>query len=148
MPKNENYISWENYFMELAKLSALRSKDPNTQVGACLVDSDNKIVAIGYNGLPKGMNDDEFSWKSPEKYSYVVHAEANALVNANDFKSIRGSRLYVTRFPCNECAKLLVQLGVGEVIYLDDKYHDEDFMCISRDILTQGRVKFKSYLSA
>ena len=148
MPKNKNYISWKTYFMELAKLSAQRSKDPNTQVGACIVDTDNKIIGIGYNGLPKGMSDDNFSWDPPEKYSYVIHAELNALFNANDFNSLRGSCLYVTLFPCNECAKAIVQLGVKEVFYLDDKYHDEEFVVISRKILDYAGVKYQPYLTA
>jgi dCMP deaminase len=124
--KRENYLKWEDYFMGVAELSAQRSKDPNTQVGACIVNpKNNHIVSIGYNGLPKGFNDDEFSWENSDnfaedKLSYIVHAEANAILNSN--MELEGSDIYVTMFPCNECAKLLSQSGIKKVIYRDDKF--------------------------
>jgi dCMP deaminase len=124
--KRENYLKWDEYFMGVAELSAQRSKDPNTQVGACIVNPENNhIVSIGYNGLPKGFNDDEFSWENSDdfaedKLSYIVHAEANAILNSN--MDLNGSDIYVTMFPCNECAKLLSQSGIKKVIYRDDKF--------------------------
>ena len=127
--KNPNYISWDQYFMGLAKLSALRSKDPNTQVGACIINPDNRIVAIGYNGLPMGLSDDEGFWQKHEtysksKYAYVVHAEANAILNATT--SLKNATLYVTLFHCNECKKLIVQAGIKEIVYMSDKYNGEE----------------------
>ena len=123
MSKRENYINWDTYFMGIAKLSAERSKDPHTQVGACVVGNENMILGIGYNGLPRGCSDDLFSWAKPDKYLYVCHAEMNALLNSNNLVLVRGSKIYTTLFPCNNCAKIIIQLGVKEVIYLDDKYH-------------------------
>ena len=120
--KRTDYISWDEYFMGIAMLAARRSKDPNTQVGACIVSPDNIIISTGYNGMPKGCSDDEYSWAregSETKYPYVVHAELNAILNANG-RDLRGSRLYVALFPCNECAKAIIQSGVKEVIYLSD----------------------------
>ena len=123
MPKREGYITWKQYFVELALLSAKRSKDPNTQVGAVLVDEENRIISIGYNGLPRGCSDDDFSWNKGEgldnKYLYVVHAEVNAILNTN--KSPKDSILYTTLFPCNECAKILIQSGIKKIYYLDKK---------------------------
>ena len=124
--KREGYISWDEYFMGVALLAAERSKDPNTQVGACIVDEDNRIVSTGYNGFPYGCSDDEYPWsregKNAEdtKYGYVVHAELNAILNARG-RSVVGTRLYVALFPCNECAKAIIQSGIREVIYLSDK---------------------------
>jgi len=115
-------LSWEEYFMELAKISALRSKDPNTQVGACVVGTDNKILGIGYNGFPRGCSDEDFPWVKPDKYLYVCHAEINCLLNANNLQLLSGSILYSTLFPCNECAKVIIQLGIKEIVYLSDKY--------------------------
>lgn len=121
----KSYISWDDYFMGVAKLSALRSKDPNTQVGACIVNKDLRIVGIGYNGMPKGADDKEFPWASEgdfldTKYPYVVHAEANAILNAT--QSLKGSKIYVSLFPCNECTKLIIQSGITEIVYESDKY--------------------------
>lgn len=114
-------ISWNEYFMGIADLSAKRSKDPKTKVGACIVDPDeNHIISIGYNGLPRGMKDSEELWNSDEKHAFVVHAEANAILNTN--ADLHGKTVYVTMFPCNECAKLLAQKGVKKVIYKDDKF--------------------------
>lgn len=117
--KRKDYLSWEEYFMGLALLSAERSKDPKTQVGACIIDNDNKIVSVGYNGAPLGFNDEFVPWDTEKKHLYVCHAELNAILNAR--KSVAGCKLYVTLFPCNECAKLIIQAGIKEVIYLNDK---------------------------
>ena len=112
--KREDYISWDEYFMGIAMLAARRSKDPNTQVGACIVSQDNIIISTGYNGMPKGCSDDEYPWEregAQTKYPFVVHAELNAVLNANG-RDLRGSKLYVALFPCNECAKAIIQSGV------------------------------------
>ena len=121
----KDFITWDQYFMGVAKLSALRSKDPSTQVGACIVNSDLRIVGIGYNGMPSGAKDDEFPWVNigeylDTKYPYVVHAEANAILNAT--QSLKGSSIYVTLFPCNECTKLIIQSGIKEIVFESDKY--------------------------
>lgn len=123
--KRKDYLSWDEYFMGVAYLSSLRSKDDSSQVGACIVNMKNRIVGIGYNGLPIGCSDDEFPWEREgkfldTKYPYVVHAEPNAILNAT--VPLEGSRMYVTLFPCNECAKLIIQSGIREIIYLSDKY--------------------------
>lgn len=131
--------------MGIALLSAKRSKDPNTQVGACIVGKNNKIVGIGYNGFPIGCNDDEFPWErkanniNDTKYPYVVHAEANAILNST--KDLHGARLYVGLFPCNECAKLIIQSGIIEVIYLSDKYKDSDSTKAARKMFKKAGVK-------
>ena len=142
--KRADYISWDEYFMGIAMLAARRSKDPNTQVGACIVSPDNIIISTGYNGMPKGCSDDEFPWErtGPEtKYPYVVHAELNAILNAND-RDLRGSRIYVALFPCNECAKAIIQSGVTEVLYLSDKYKDSMMDLASKRMLRAAGVKF------
>lgn len=123
----KDFISWDQYFMGVAKLSALRSKDPNTQVGACIINGDKRIVGIGYNGLPQGCDDHVFPWSNDgdfieTKYPYVVHAEANAILNATT--NLKGSSIYVTLFPCNECAKLIIQSGIKEIVYESNKYED------------------------
>ena len=142
--KREGYISWDEYFMGVALLAAKRSKDPNTQVGACIVDEQNRILSTGYNGFPQGCSDDEFPWGRDEKegetkYPFVVHAELNAILN-NRGKNLYGSRLYVALFPCNECAKAIIQAGVKEVIYLSDKYHDTPMNKASRRMLEAAGV--------
>ena len=125
--KRESYLAWEDYFMNIAFLSAMRSKDPSTQVGACIVNGDKRIVAIGYNGFPRGISDDNFPWsrkaKDPldTKYPYVCHAEMNAIMNKNS-ESLKGCDIYVTLFPCNECAKMIIQSGIKRVLYASDKY--------------------------
>ena len=128
MGKRENYISWDEYFMGVASLASQRSKDPNTQVGACIVDSNNKIMSVGYNGFPMGCNDDEFPWDRTgeeynTKYPYVCHAELNAILNHSG-PSLQNCKVYVPLFPCNECAKAIIQSGIREVIYISDKYRD------------------------
>jgi len=122
MSKRTDYISWESFFMGTAELASKRSKDPNTQVGACIVGENNKILGVGYNGFPRGCSDESFSWERPEKYLYVVHAEVNCIMNVNNFDLVKGSTLYTTLFPCNECAKIIIQAGIKHIVYLDDKY--------------------------
>ena len=144
--KRDNYISWEDYFMKLAHLTSERSKDPNTQVGCVIVGEDNKIVGIGYNGFPRGCSDDDFSWESPEKYSYVVHAELNACINANDFKSIQNCTMYTSLFPCNECAKVILQLGIKKIVYDSDKYSELDTMIKSKKMLDSAKISYIQYV--
>ena len=143
--KREDYISWEEYFMGVALLAAKRSKDPNTQVGACIVSKDNIILSIGYNGFPCGCSDDQFPWEregEDTKYPYVVHAELNAILNANG-RDLRGARLYVALFPCNECAKAIIQSGIKEVVYLSDKYADTPSTKASKRMLDSAGVKYR-----
>ena len=141
--KRTDYISWDEYFMGVALLASKRSKDPNTQVGACIVDENNVIISTGYNGFPIGCSDDEFPWDREgeiTKYPFVVHAELNAILNASG-KVLRGSRVYVALFPCNECAKAIIQAGIKEVIYLSDKYADTPLTKASKLMLKTAGVK-------
>ncbi|MBS5806229.1 MAG: dCMP deaminase family protein [Firmicutes bacterium] len=146
--KRIDYLSWDEYFMGIAKLSALRSKDPSTQVGACIVSDDNRILSIGYNGAPNGFHDDEFPWSREgealnTKYMYVCHAELNAILNFRGNKrDFENSKIYVALFPCNECAKAIIQSGIKEVIYLSDKYHNEDNAIASRRLFDACGVKY------
>ena len=149
MNKRQDYISWDEYFMGVAELSARRSKDPNTQVGACIVSPENKILSMGYNGMPIGCSDDEFPWDREgdpydTKYYYVTHSELNAILNYRG-GSLEGCKLYVTLFPCNECAKAIIQSGIRELIYADDKYADASFMRASKRMLTAAGVIFRPY---
>ncbi|HBJ19357.1 MAG TPA: cytidine deaminase [Clostridiales bacterium] len=142
--KRVDYISWDEYFMGVALLAAERSKDPNTRVGACIVDDQNRILSTGYNGFPQGCSDDEFPWNRNEadgetKYKFVVHAELNAILNTRG-KSLAGSRLYVGLFPCHECAKAIIQAGIREVIYLSDKYFGTDSTVASRRMLEAAGI--------
>lgn len=145
--KRKDYISWDEYFMGIALLSAKRSKDPSTQVGACIVNPLNKIVGIGYNGFPIGCSDDELPWAresenmNETKYPYVVHAEANAILNST--KDLHGARMYVALFPCNECTKLIIQSGIKEIIYLSDKYKDTPPVLASKKMLKMAGVTFR-----
>ena len=148
--KRNDYISWDEYFMGVAKLAARRSKDPNTQVGACIVSPENIIVSTGYNGMPKGCSDDEFPWErtgEETKYPYVVHAELNAILNANG-RNLRNSRIYVALFPCNECAKAIIQSGVKEVVYLSDKYLGSKENTASKRMLDAAGVKYTQLRAA
>ncbi|XP_068869875.1 deoxycytidylate deaminase isoform X2 [Aphelocoma coerulescens] len=135
--KREDYLEWPEYFMAVAFLSAQRSKDPSSQVGACIVNSENKIVGIGYNGMPNGCSDDVLPWtrtganRLDTKYPYVCHAELNAIMNKNS-ADVKGCSMYVALFPCNECAKLIIQAGIKEVIFMSDKYHDTTEMTAAR----------------
>lgn len=146
MKRVEGVISWDDYFMGVAHLSALRSKDPSTQVGAVIVDENKKIVGIGYNGFPSGVSDDEFPWDregdfTESKYAYVVHAELNAILNAP--RQVRGCTLYVSLFPCNECAKAIIQSGIEEIVYEDDKYAHTDSVKVSKKMLLESGVRLR-----
>ena len=145
--KRQDYISWDEYFMGVAMLSGMRSKDPNSQVGACIVSEDNKILSMGYNGFPKGCSDDEFPWAREgepldTKYLYVTHSELNAILNYRG-GSLEGAKLYVSLFPCNECAKMIIQSGIKEVIYLSDKYANSENNIASRKLLDTCKVTYK-----
>ncbi len=144
-----DYLSWEEYFMAIAKLSAMRSKDPNTQVGACIISNDNRILSIGYNGTPNGFNDEEFPWNRDgdpleTKYLYVVHAERNAILNyRGSRKDLENSRIYVDLFPCNECAKEIIQAGIKEVIYMSDKYAKTKETIAAKKLFDACNVKYR-----
>ena len=144
MPKRMDTLSWDEYFMGLAHLSALRSKDPNTQVGAAIVDENKRVVSVGYNGFPKGCSDDVFPWDREgaalrTKYFYVVHAELNAILNSP--RSVAGCTIYVSLFPCNECAKAIIQSGIKRIVYESDKYADTDGIKASKAMLEAAGVE-------
>ena len=145
---NKN-ISWDEYFMGMAKLSSLRSKDPNTKVGACIVDAEHKVVSNGYNGMPTGIDESKISWNRGEgldsKYLYVCHAEFNAILNIRNGSSLKNCTVYVTLFPCNECAKAIIQTGIKKVIYLSDKYKDQTSTIASKKLLDLAGVKYEKY---
>lgn len=149
--KRQDYISWDEYFMGIALLTAQRSKDNSSQVGACIVNRENKILSLGYNGMPIGCLDDEMPWGREgtpldTKYMYVCHAELNAILNhASGTGSLRGARIYTTLFPCNECAKALIQSGIREVIYYEDKYPDSDSVIASKRMFDMVGVTYKHY---
>lgn len=147
--KRTDYISWDEYFMGVAKLSALRSKDPNTQVGACIVSEDNKILSMGYNGLPIGCSDDEFPWNREgepldNKYMYTAHSELNAILNYRG-GSLDNAKMYVTLFPCNECAKAIIQAGIKTIVYDSDKYADTASVIASKRMLNAAGVRYYKY---
>ncbi len=145
----EDYVTWDEYFMAVAKLSAMRSKDPSTQVGACIVDKYNRILSIGYNGAPNGFKDEDFPWKRiggnlETKYFFVVHAERNAILNyRGSRKDFEGARVYVDLFPCHECAKEIIQAGIKEVIYLSDKYKDTESTIASKMLFDECGVSYR-----
>jgi len=147
--KRKDYLSWEEYFMGLAILSSRRSKDPNSQVGACIVNDENKIVSVGYNGAPIGYDDDkDMTWEREgnfldTKYAYVCHSELNAILNSNN--SVKGCKLYVTLFPCNECAKAIIQSGIKEVIYLSDKYDGTEYNIAAKKMFDVCGIKYRKY---
>lgn len=147
--KRSNYLKWDEYFMAIAKLTAMRSKDPSTQVGACIVSNDNRILSIGYNGAPNGYDDDKFPWDREgenlnTKYPYVCHAEMNAILNyRGSKKDFENAKLYVGLFPCNECAKIIIQSGIKEIIYLSDKYADSENNIASRRLFDECGVTYK-----
>ncbi len=152
MKKREDYISWDEYFMGVALLSAKRSKDPNTQVGACIVNNQNKIVGTGYNGLPNGCSDDEFPWSKTgafleTKYPFVCHAELNAILN-NIGMNLSGCKIYTALFPCNECTKAIIQSGISEVVYLSDKYENTDAAKASKMMLEKSGVQIRKVNSS
>ena len=143
--KRKDHISWDDYFMGVALLAAERSKDPNTQVGACIVNNDERILSTGYNGFPCGCSDDEFPWEREggfcqTKYPFVVHAELNAILNANG-RDLRGSRVYVALFPCNECAKAIIQSGIKRIVYESDKYAETDGTKASKAMLEAAGIE-------
>ena len=144
----ENYIDWDSYFMGIALLSSMRSKDPNTQVGACIVNEDKRIVGVGYNGLPKGCEDTDFPWEREgdfleTKYPYVCHAELNAILNS--IKSLKDCIIYVALFACNECSKAIIQSGIKEIVYLSDKYDGTDTNRASKKMLDSAGVKYRQF---
>lgn len=148
--KRNDYLSWDEYFMAVAQLSAMRSKDPSTQVGACIVNRNKRIIGIGYNGFPVGCSDDLLPWAREgeyleTKYPYVCHAEMNAITNASNKQDLDGGSMYVSLFPCNECAKLIVQVGLKEVVYLSDKYATEPKFVAARKIFELAGVKFRPF---
>lgn len=146
--QRKEYLSWDEFFMGVAILSSRRSKDPNTQVGACIVSKDNRILSVGYNGTPNGFDDIYFPWdregeELETKYLYVVHSERNAILNyRGNVKDFEGAKLYVTMFPCNECAKELIQVGIKEILYLEDKYADTNIVKASKRMLDVCGVKY------
>lgn len=145
----KNYLTWDEYFMSVAKLSAMRSKDPSTQVGACIASNTNRILSTGYNGAPNGIEDKYFPWDREgeflkTKYPYVCHAEMNCILSyRGDNKDLENARIYVDLFPCNECAKIIIQSGIKEVIYLCDKYADTDGVKASKKMFDACGVKYK-----
>jgi dCMP deaminase len=147
--KKKDYIKWDAYFMGIALLSTERSKDPSTSVGACIVSEDNKILSVGYNGMPIGCSDDEYPWEREgsqleTKYFYVCHAELNAILNYTGTQ-MKGAKLYTTLFPCNECTKAIIQKGIKEVIYMCDKYAQTDAVIAAKRMMTSAGVTFRQY---
>jgi dCMP deaminase len=152
LQKRQNYISWDEYFMGVALLSAKRSKDPSTQVGACIVNQKNKIVGAGYNGLPIGCDDNDFPWEKQgdfleTKYPFICHAELNAILN-NIGMDLKGCKIYTALFPCNECTKAIIQSGIAEVIYLSDKYEGSDIFKASKIMLDKAGVSYRKVKTA
>lgn len=144
-----DYISWDEYFMGIALLSAMRSKDENTQVGACIVNSENKILSLGYNGMPIGCPDSEMPWKRSgapldTKYMFVCHAEFNAILNS-PAPSLKGAKIYTTLFPCNECAKAIIQSGITEIVYLSDKYSGTDGDLAAKRMFDMVGITYRPY---
>lgn len=148
--KRTDYITWDEYFMGVAKLAGLRSKDPNSQVGSCIVSPNNKILSMGYNGFPMGCPDDEFPWEREgepldTKYVYVTHSELNAILNYRG-GSLEGAKIYVSMFPCNECAKAIIQSGIKEIIYGEDKYPGTPSVIASKKMLNAAGVRYRRYV--
>ena len=150
--KRQDYISWDEYFMGIAHLAGMRSKDPNTQVGACIVSQDNKILSMGYNGFPMGCSDDEFPWDREgdfldTKYPFVTHSELNAILNYRG-GSLEGTKLYVSLFPCNECAKAIIQAGIKSIVYDSDKYNGTPGNIASKRMFDAAGVTYEQYQKA
>ena len=148
--KRTDYITWDEYFMGIAFLSGMRSKDPHTQVGACIVSQDNKSLSMGYNGFPNGVSDDDFPWNRDgdpleNKYFYTTHSELNAILNYRG-GTLEGSKLYVSLFPCNECAKAIIQSGIREIIYDSDKYASAPSTIASKRMLDAAGVTYRKYI--
>lgn len=149
--KKQEYLKWDAYFMGIAMLSAERSKDPNTSVGTCIVSEDNKILSVGYNGMPRGCSDDEYPWDREgealdTKYAYVCHAELNAILNYTG-SHLKNSRVYTTLFPCNECTKALIQSGITQVIYMCDKYADSVSVMAAKRMMKSAGITYRQYES-
>ena len=152
MSKRNGYISWDEYFMGVALLASQRSKDPSTQVGACIVNDDNRIMSVGYNGFPRGCSDDEFPWEKEHeaddpyhaKYFYSTHSELNAILNYRG-GSLEGAKLYVSLFPCNECSKAIIQAGIKTIVYDCDKYADTPSVIASKKMLDAAGVRYYKY---
>ena len=147
--KRKDYFSWDETFMQICRIIAQRSKDTNTQNGACLVNDKNVVIGLGYNGFPRGCSDDSLPWRREgdfcdKKYAYVVHAEENAVLNANNLSD--GAKLYCTLFPCNECTKVIIQKGIKEIIYESDKYHQDDVWRASKKMLNLAKIKYRQYI--
>lgn len=148
--KRDNYLSWKDYFMAIAFLAAKRSKDPCTQVGACIINKDKKIVGVGYNGMPTGCSDDEFSWKKGKvakqetKHLYVCHAEMNAILNKNA-ADVKNCTMYVALFPCNECAKIIIQSGIRKVVYMSDKRSQKMKTKAAKKMFDSAGIKYRQY---
>ncbi len=147
--KRKSFISWDEYFMGVSILSGMRSKDPSTQVGACIVGSDNRILSMGYNGFPNGCSDEEFPWEKEgsmldTKYPFVTHSELNAILNYRG-GNLEGTKLYVSLFPCNECAKAIIQAGIKTVVYANDKYKDSDSVRASKKMFDAAGVIYQHY---
>ena len=150
--KRSEYLTWDEYFMGLATMSAMRSKDPNTIVGACIVDDNHKILSMGYNGAPIGFNDDDMPWDRDgdfinTKYAYVCHSELNAILNARGL-NLTGCTLYVTLFPCNECAKAIIQSGIKRIVYLSDKYKGTDGNIVAKKLFDKCGVEYTEYIKS
>ena len=146
--KRKNYIGWEEYFMNIALLSAQRSKDPSTQVGSCIVNDENKIIGIGYNGFPTGISDQDLPWEREgkfleTKYPYVCHAEMNAILNSNQPQPLKDTTIYVTLFPCNECTKFIIQSKIEKIYYLSDKYHNTDSTKAAKLMLDKANISYQ-----
>ena len=150
--KRTDYISWDEYFMGVAHLSGMRSKDPNTQVGACIVSENNKILSMGYNGFPNGCSDDDFPWAREgepleTKYAYVTHSELNAILNYRG-GSLENTKIYVSLFPCNECAKAIIQAGIRTVVYDSDKYNGVPMNVAAKKMFEAAGVECVAYQRA
>ena len=151
MAKRNDYISWDEYFMGVAVLSSMRSKDPSTQVGACIVSPEHKIIGVGYNGFPRGCSDDELPWEregawEDTKYPYVCHAELNAILNST-LTHLEGATLYVALFPCNECAKAIIQTGIKRVVFMSNKYEGSKEVNASRRMMESAGIKLEQFRS-
>jgi len=150
--KREGYISWDEFGMSVALIAAQRSKDPSTQVGACILNFENRVVGVGYNGFPNGCSDDVLPWERGKdfidsKYSYVIHAEENSILNASNKSDLVDGIMYVTLAPCNKCAQSIIQSGIKEVCYLSDKYHDQDFSIVARRLMDLAGIKYRKFES-
>jgi dCMP deaminase len=152
-PRDDNRFSWDELFMSVALVYAQRSPDPSTQVGACIVDKNNIVIATGYNGLPRGCKNEDYPWEREgdfldRKYAYVIHAEANALINCKHRNDLYGGKLYVTLFPCNECAKPIITSGINEIVYLSDKYKNEPYTIAAKRMLDSATIKYRQFTSS